>query len=265
MQNNKKVYVVTGASSGIGLEVAKIIYNQGHIVYCFARSEPDDKNIKFAFCDVSDRNAVKSAFELVIKNEGRIDCVINNAGIGISGPAELEPFSDVDKIININFTGAITVATMSLPYLRETKGTLINISSAGSEFPLPFQAFYTATKSGLQGFSGALRNEMRPLGVKVICALPGDVKTPFTKHRLKYENDNSVYGERARRSLATMEKDEQNGMSVSKVANAIYKLSNKKNPPTNVVIGFKYKVFKFIKRFIPDRMLFYILYLIYGK
>ena len=213
----KKVYVVTGASSGIGLEVAKQIYKQGHIVYCFSRSAPDDKNIKFAFCDVSDRNAVKSAFELVVKNESRIDCVINNAGIGISGPAELEPFSDVDKIININFTGAISVATIALPYLRETKGTLINISSAGSEFLLPFQAFYTATKSGLQGFSGALKNEVRPLGVKVVCALPGDVKTAFTKNRLKYENDNSVYGERAKRSLATMEKDDEGNVKFNTI------------------------------------------------
>ena len=261
----QKVYVITGGSSGIGLAIAKLAFSQGHIVYTFSRTPAKDENIKHVFCDVSQRDVVKNAFDEVLKNEGRIDCVINNAGIGIGGPAELEPSEDIDKIIKINFAGAINVATICIPYLRATHGTLINVGSAGGEFSLPFQAFYSATKSGLQSFSVALKNELRPLGVKVACALPGDAKTSFTKNRLKVDEKDEIYGERVQRSIEKMEKDEQNGMTAEKVAKDIFKLSKRKNPPATCTIGFSYKFLRFIKRLLPERLVVWILYRMYGK
>lgn len=261
----QKVYVITGASSGLGLEMARLAVQKNYIVYNFSRTTLEDDSIKSVKCDVTDPQSITEAFQTVLQNEGRIDCVINNAGMGISGPAELEPEADVDRIINVNFRGAIDVARKAMPYLRDTKGVLVNIGSAGGEFALPFQAYYSATKLGLQAFSIALKNEVRPLGVRISCALPGDTKTSFTKNRIKTEVEDSVYSERAKNSVAKMEKDEQNGLDPQKVAKAIFKLTERKNPPATKTIGVSYKFLRFLKRLLPERLIVWVLYRMYGK
>lgn len=260
-----KVYVITGASSGIGLEIAKIALAEGNTVYNLSRTPAEYDGLKNITCDVTAPDMVTAALERVAGDEGSIDCVINNAGMGISGPAELEPQADVDKIIDVNFRGAIDVARKSIPYLRSSQGMLVNIGSAGGEFALPFQAYYSATKMGLQAFSLALKNEVRPFGVRVTCALPGDTATSFTKNRVKAEILDSEYGDRVERSVSRMEHDEQNGMSPETVARAIYRLSTKKNPPATRTIGFPYKCLRFLRRIVPERFLTFVLYRIYGK
>lgn len=261
----QKVYVITGASSGIGLEIARIAAKNGDIVYNFSRKPAEIENIKNIFCDVTQPETIIEGLQKVIDAEGHIDCVINNAGMGISGPAELEPDVDVERIIDVNFRGAIDVARKAITYLKPSRGNLINMGSAGGEFALPFQAYYSATKLGLQGFSMALKNEVRPFGIGVCCALPGDTKTAFTQNRVKTEIANSDYGERVKNSVSKMEKDEQHGMSPKKVAMSIYRLSRKKNLPATRTIGTSYKLLRFIKRFLPERLLVYILYRMYGK
>ena len=261
----QKVYVITGASSGIGLAIARIALQKGYIVYNFSRKPANVEGLLDVTCDVTKPDMVSTAFETVYKEQGRIDCVINNAGIGISGPAELEPQADVDRIIDVNFKGTIDVARKSVKYLRESVGTLVNIGSAGGEFALPFQAYYSATKLGLQAFSIALKNEVRPFGMKVTCALPGDTKTSFTKNRVKTEATDSDYADRVKRSVEKMEKDEQHGLAPEKVARAIFRLSLSKNPPATRTIGCSYKILRFIKRLVPERLLTFVLYRMYGK
>lgn len=261
----QKVYVITGASSGIGLAIARLALEKGHIVYNLSRKPANIEGLRDIACDVTSPEMVSAAFETVFHEQGRIDCVINNAGMGISGPAELEPQADVDRIIDVNFKGAIDVARKSVKYLRDSHGTLVNIGSAGGEFALPFQAYYSATKLGLQAFSIALKNEVRPFGMKVTCALPGDTKTSFTKNRIKTEIADSDYADRVSRSVGKMEKDEQHGLPPEKVARAIFRLSQIKNPPATRTIGTSYKFLRFIKRLVPERFLTYVLYRMYGK
>ena len=262
----QKIYIVTGASSGIGLAIANKLVENGDIVYSFSRSPAPNERIKHIVCDVTNAEQVKESFKQVCDTEGRIDCVVNNAGMGISGPAELINQTDSKKIIDVNFYGAITVASMCIPYLRESKGCLINISSLAGIFSIPFQAHYSATKAGILSFSKALRNEVKPLGVKVSCVLPCDTKTGFTKNRVKTETDeNNLYSTRNKKSVERMEKDEQNGMSPEKVANVVVKISNKKNPPIQYTMGFGWKFLMFVKRFLPERLINYIIYQIYGK
>ncbi len=261
----QKVYVITGASSGIGLSIARLAQQDGHIVYNLSRRPAGVVGIVDIPCDVTDPNAVDTAYKTVFSQTGRIDCVINNAGMGISGPAELEPIEDVNRIIDVNFRGAIDVARKSIQYLRRSQGMLVNIGSAGGEFALPFQAYYSATKLGLQAFSMALKNEVRPFGMRVTCALPGDTKTAFTKNRIKTEALDSDYYKRVQRSVGKMEHDEQHGLDPNKVAKSIYRLSLKKNPPATRTIGSVYKVLRFIKRFVPERFLTFVLYRMYGR
>ncbi len=184
--------------------------------------------------------------------------------MGISGPVEFEPAEDIEKIIDVNLLGVVNCSAVALPYLRKSNGLILNISSIASEYAIPFQALYTATKAGVKEFSVALKNEVRPLGVRVSCLLPGDVKTDFTKNRVKAQVD-SVYRERVERSIAKMEHDEENGMTPEAIAKAVVKVIGKKNPPATFTVGFSYKLLRVLKRFLPQKFINYILYQMYGK
>ena len=261
-----KVVLITGANSGIGLATAKKLLENGDVVYCLSRHAPDDNAIKFEYCDVTSREHIKRALEVIHKKEGHIDAVVNNAGMGISGATEYEPEEDIEKIIKVNLIGVINVCSLALPYLRETKGRIINVGSLASVFPIPFQSLYSVTKAGVMSFSLSLQNEIKPSGIKVSCVLPGDVKTSFTANREKTNiAGDTVYGDRVKNSIERMERDEQNGMKPEKVANVICKCLNKKRPPLVVSVGFQYKLFRGLLRVVPTRMMESILYQMYSK
>lgn len=261
-----KVIVITGASSGIGLATAQALLQKEYTVYCLSRSAPNEKNLKHIKCDVTNRDEITSAFKQIFENEKQIDVVINNAGMGISGPVEFEPQEDIDRIINVNFGGMTKVSAVAMPYLRQSKGVLLNVSSMASEFPIPFQTLYSATKAAVQNFSMALANEVRPYGVRVCCLLPGDVKTEFTKNRVKAPDEKqNVYSKRVESSVARMEKDEQNGMPASAIAKKVAKVIEKKHPPVCFTVGTQYKLFRFLKRIVPTGLFNKILYSMYGK
>ncbi len=262
----KKVIVITGGSSGIGLAIAQQLVEKGYLIYSLSREKPSDDRLKFIACNVAERDSVYFALTTVIDEVGKIDGIINSAGIGISGAVEREPAEDIERILDVNLLGTINVCACALPFLRETKGFIINISSIAADFPLPFQALYTATKAGVKEFSLALRNEMRPLGVRVSCLMPGDVKTNFTKNRTKAEPEHDeIYGERNKRSVMRMEQDETNGMSAHEIAAATCKVIEKKNMPATFTVGAKYKLFRFLKRIVPESLFLKILYNMYAK
>ena len=262
----QKVVVITGASSGIGLATAQYLKDQGFIVYSFSRSAPKVDGIHHIPCDVSDRFLIHQAFEETYKQAGRIDVVINNAGMGISGSMEYQALPDIHRITSINFLGVVNCCAEAIPYLRETQGKIINIGSLAGEFAIPFQTMYTATKAGVQAYSMALLNELRPLGVKVTCILPGDIKTNFTANRVKTDIPNDpIYGDRVRNSVARMEHDEAHGMPATSIARAIHKVILRRNPPHLMTVGFKYKFLRALKRFVSTKMLNRILYSMYSK
>jgi len=262
----QKVAVVTGASSGIGLAIAKELIQNDYIVYSFSRSAPKEEKIKHIVCDVSKRESLVSAFKAVYDNEKHIDAVINNAGMGISGPLEYEPEQDINKIMSVNLLGTINSCAVCLPYIRETKGRIINIGSIAGEFGIPFQTLYSVTKAGVMALSMALQNEVRPLGVKITCLMPGDIKTNFTANREKTCDEvDAIYGNRVQNSIKKMEKDEQNGMPPEAIAVAIRKVLAKKNPPMCLTVGFSYKTLRSLKRIFPTKLINKILYSMYGK
>lgn len=143
--------------------------------------------------------------------------MINNAGMGISGSVEKTSERDFDSISDVNFKGTYNCIRFGLPLLRQSKGRLVNVSSVAGAIAIPYQAFYSATKAAVLSLSDALRNEVRPFGVKVLAVLPGDVKTCFTESRRK-NADEGVYAAYAENSVKVMEKDEQQGMSAAYAA-----------------------------------------------
>lgn len=258
------VVVITGGSSGIGLETARLFsQNKQFIVYVLNRHEVKLDNVNWIKCDVSNSKDIANAVsEITSKENNQINLLINNAGMGISGAIEYHSEEEINKIIDVNLVGLVNVTRAFLPYMNNGS-KIINISSVAGPISIPFQTMYSVTKAGVLAFSNGLRNELRPLGIKVTSVLPGDTKTGFTSSREK-SVDNGRYGKHIEKSVSKMEKDESNGVPASKVAKKIFKVSKKKNPNTYYVVGSSYKLLVYLSRILPKRLVNWIIFKIYG-
>lgn len=260
-----KTVIVTGASSGIGLACAKIFEENDCCVYDFSRSGKDNGGIHHITCDVTDEESVQNAVLAVIQKEGKIDVLVNNAGFGISGAFENTSSAQAKKQFDVNFFGTFNVSKAVIPFMRDKRsGTIINISSMAAPLSIPFQLFYSASKSAVNSLTLALANEVRPFGIKVCAVMPGDVKTGFTAAREK-DSDSGAYSEVLSKSVAVMEHDEENGMSPDEIAKTVYKLSQKKNPKPLSTVGIQYKTFAFLAKALPSRAVNYIIGQLYAK
>ena len=264
-KTQNKVIIVTGASKGIGRATAELLAKKGNTVYGLSRSLPQgDFSFNSVICDVTDSAALKTAYREIYEKESRIDCVINNAGLGIAGAVENTSDGAVKSITDLNFCAVEKSCRLALGYLRESGGRIINLSSVAAIMPIAFQTYYSATKAAVLVFSRALDQEVKPLGVRVSAVLPGDTKTAFTAAR-KIENDDGPYSERVSRSVGRMEKDETNGVSPENVAKVIDKALSAKNPKTSYIVGFPYKLIGFLNKLLPQRFVDFILFKLYAK
>lgn len=263
----KKVALVTGASSGIGKATAEYLMKKGFHVYGTSRkadntqiiSDQESKGfITMIQMDVTSDKSVASAIGDVMAREGRIDVLVSNAGTGIAGSIEDTSLEDAKCQFETNFFGSLRVIREVLPIMRKQKaGRIIAISSVAGVISIPYQAHYSASKFALEGLMEALRYEVAPFNIKVTVVEPGDTKTGFTSNRLISANSNetSPYYERFQRSIKRMEHDEMNGASPESVAQLIYKIIIKKNPPLRTAAGFQYKAILFLKKLLPARIL----------
>ena len=250
---NKRVVVITGAASGIGLATARKFSLYADVVYNLSRERQDDDNINWIKVDVTRSSDVRTAFEKIFEKEGQIDVLINCAGIGFSGSVEGADTEDIAHVFNVNIVGTATCCSAVIPYMRATgRGRIINIASMAGAFPLPFQSFYSASKAAVINFTNALRTEVAPLGIKTSCVLFSEIKTPFTENRIKNREDNRAYKYRLAKSVAKYEFAEQLGQEPEWVAARLFKLSNAKNPKSTVIFGLKNKWRLFLKRFLCD-------------
>ncbi|MBE5780944.1 MAG: SDR family oxidoreductase [Clostridiales bacterium] len=262
----KKVMIITGGSSGIGLAAARLFYEKGYTVYDFSRSGKDDGGIHHIDVDVCDESAVRSAVSRVMEQSGQIDLLINNAGYGISGPVEGTHTEDAKGLFEVNFFGNLNCTKAVLPHMRKRgKGRIINISSVAAELSIPFQSFYSASKSAVSALTLALRSEVKPFGITVCAAMPGDVKTGFTVNRQKDDDTSGAYTERLCRSIGTMERDEQTGMAPEYIAKRLYAISQKKRVRPLYTLGPKYRLFTFMAKVLPKSLACAIVGSIYAK
>lgn len=261
-----KVIVISGASSGIGLETARYLAKKGYTVYGLARRKPQG-SLPFSMIqtDITDGSSIQNAVSLLLEKETHIDALINCAGMGISGPVQHTNLNEVQKMFDVNLFGTFALTKALIPALRESRGMIINISSVAGVLTVPFQTFYSMSKSALNSFSEGLRMEVKPLGIRVVSVLPGDTKTGFTEAREKVVTTDPAYSKRLETSVRRMEKDEQNGKSPTTVAKACARLLKRKHPPVKVTVGFEYKLFVFLKKILPSRFVNWVLYWMYAK
>jgi NAD(P)-dependent dehydrogenase (short-subunit alcohol dehydrogenase family) len=266
--SEKKIILITGASSGIGLATGKLAASAGHIVYGTSRTEKTAEGIRMLKMDVCADEEVDAAIRRIIAEQGRLDILIGNAGYGIAGSVEDTGIEEAKHQFETNYFGALRVVRAVLPVMRrQGSGSIITVSSVAGILAIPFQASYSATKFALESTMEALRGEVAPLGIKVSLVEPGDTHTGFTEARVLIAGAlaNKAYSERLNRSVKRMAHDEQHGATSEKVAGVICKVAFSKNPPVRTAVGFDYRLILFLKRLVPDRLLSYVLRMMYAS
>jgi NAD(P)-dependent dehydrogenase (short-subunit alcohol dehydrogenase family) len=269
VETNEKVILVTGASSGIGRACATLLAQQGHRVYGTSRTRRGAvADFTMLPMDVTDAATVQAAVQTLLEREGRIDVVVNNAGIGYGGAVEDTALEEAQATFETNFFGALRVCHAVLPAMRaQRNGTIINISSIGGMISLPFQGLYSASKYALEGMSEALRMEVKRFGIHVVLVEPGDTCTQFTANRrnTRGADENPIYREAYRRTLARIEADERNGAAPETVARTVLRIVASSRPKVRYVVGpFQQKLAVLLKRLIPSGLFERIIMMTYG-
>lgn len=252
-----KVVLITGGSSGIGKSIGEFLHQKGFIVYGTSRNPEKVLNSVFPLVALDVRNAesIKIAVAKIIATAGRLDVVINNAGVGITGPLEEIPMEEIKNNFETNFFGPIEVMRAVLPQMREQKsGLIINITSIAGYMGLPYRSVYSASKGALELITEALRMEVKSFGIHITNVAPGDFATNIAAGRYHapvisgsaYEK---VYGE----TLSTMNEHVDAGSNPNEMAEAIYKIMQTKKPNVHYKVGaFMQKFSIVLKRVLPD-------------
>lgn len=258
-----KIIVITGASSGIGKCTADMYRAKGETVINVSReADPDYPDYSYS-CDVSNEDRVKEVFGQIGEKYGRIDVLLNNAGFGVSGAFELVDSQVFRNIMDVNLFGVYYCTKYALPYMsRGSK--IINISSALGIWSVPFRGMYCTSKAAVLSYSYALRLELNEAGIDVCAICPGEVKSNFSKNRVRNFETNERYGERINKAVGYVDKHESKRMPPEVVAKAILKQTYKKKSKPMVIVSKKYNVCHFLLRFFPTSFELFMINKIFG-
>lgn len=264
-----KVVLVTGASSGIGAACAEMLAKRGFRVYGCSR-DPNFKPAGFQAVqmDVTDDQSVDKAVARVIAEAGSIDALVNNAGSGLAGAVEDTESVEALRQMDVNFMGPFRVARAVLPGMRQRRsGVIVNLSSLGGLFGLPFQSFYSASKFAMEGWTESLRFEVKPFGIRVVLIEPGDVKTGFTGSRVRAARatGSSAYNASFSKCMGIVEKEEQKGVAPESIAKLICNIveGNAKGPRYTCGAALQ-RLSAVLKRILPGRLFETIIGSFYG-
>ena len=252
-----KVVFITGASSGIGKVTAQYLSDKGFKVYGTSRKTSEGEcDFKMLSLDVGDLESIQKAVDNILEKEGRIDVLINNAGMGITGPLEETPTAEMKRVFDTNFFGAIDVMKFVLPVMRSQKdGLIINITSIAGYMGLPFRGIYSASKGALELITESIRMEVKGFGIRVCNIAPGDFATNIAAGR--YHSpvlENSDYKEIYQKSLNLMDSHVDQGDDPLEMAKKIHAVILQKNPKIHYKVGaFMQKFSVVLKRVLPDK------------
>jgi len=254
-----KVVLITGGSSGIGKAIGEFLFHKGFTVYGTSRNPEKITNSLFPLLalDVRNLESIKNAVEKVVSVSKSIDIVINNAGVGITGPIEETPTDEMRNNFETNFFGPIEVMKAVLPHMREQKsGLIINITSIAGYMGLPYRGIYSASKSALEIVTEAISIEVKPFGINIVNVAPGEFATEIASHRYHAPFvEGSVYETPYKNTLSMMNSHMHTGGDPTDLAMVIYQIINDKNPKLHYKVGaFMQKFSIVLKRILPDRI-----------
>lgn len=255
----KKVFV-TGASSGIGLAIARLLVAEGHEVWGTSRSLeriPKMPQWHAVRLDLTDPLSIEQAFNAAIAEAGYFDVVINNAGAGHFDPAELLPLETITSQFQILVFGQIQLMELALQRMQvRGEGLIINVTSLASRLPVPFMAAYNAAKAALASFTMSIQLELGNSRVHVVDLQPGDIRTEFNQGVSKSAKVDRRYSARVTRTWEVVERVMKNAPGPDLVARHVLKLIDADRPPPRITVGdvFQSKIAPLIFRFLPQRL-----------
>ncbi len=265
MDFKKSVILITGATSGFGQAIAKFLAEKGHIVYGTSRMASDKenlssghkKNITILQMDITDVESIRTAVQTLIQCEGRIDVLINNAGVGVAGVLELSTMEEINYQVNTNLIGTMSVCSQVLPHMRKQRsGRIINISSIAGVMGIPYQGLYAVSKFGIEAYSETLSLEVHPFNIKIILVEPGDFHTGFTSKRKISQRSltHEDYKDSFNKTIRIIEKEELSGLKPIVLAKKVNYIINKKHPKFRYSVASPIqKLSIFAKKILPAR------------
>ncbi|MFP6247652.1 SDR family oxidoreductase [Helicobacter pylori] len=258
-KESQKVAIITGASSGIGLECTLMLLDQGYKVYALSRHATLCVALNHALCesidiDVSDSNALKEVFSNISAKEDHCDVLINSAGYGVFGSVEDTPIEEVKKQFGVNFFALCEVVQLCLPLLKNKPySKIFNLSSIAGRVSMLFLGHYSASKHALEAYSDALRLELKPFNVQVCLIEPGPVKSNWEK--TAFENDerrDSVYALDLEKTKNFYSDVYEKALSAKAVAQKIVFLSMSQKIKARYLIGLKTQLLLALYRILPS-------------
>jgi NAD(P)-dependent dehydrogenase (short-subunit alcohol dehydrogenase family) len=251
-----KVALVTGASSGIGLVTAQSLARAGYRVFGTSRKEVAAKpGVTMLVCDVTDEASVRALIAEIVQQAGRIDLVVNNAGIGLLGGAEESSIAQAQRLFDVNVFGVARVVNAVLPVMRKQKsGRIINMSSILGFIPSPFNAFYASTKHAIEGYTESLDHELRAFGIRAVLVEPGVTRTSFEENLTRADQPMPVYAAERARSENLMRKWVEAGDPPQVVADTVVKAATASKPKLRYPAGKQSGQVRSLRRFMPERI-----------
>lgn len=257
-----KVVLITGASSGMGKVTAKLLVQNGYIVYAAARriekmNDLKQLGAKILQMDVTADATMTSGIDQIIKNEGRIDILINNAGFGLSGAIEDVPLADARYQMEVNVFGLSRLTQLVLPHMRKQQsGKIVNITSTAGKMTSPLNGWYHASKFAAEALSDSVRMEVKQFGIDVIVIEPGGVKSEWGDIAIRNMHDMSAgkaYSKMADKMIELANKITEKNAEPEVIAALILKSITAKNPKTRYHGGYLSGVILFLRKILTDK------------
>ncbi len=258
-ESSKKVVLITGASSGIGKSIATYLSKRNFTVYGTSRKAKNNSETDFNFVqlDVTNENSIQEAVNYVLEQAGRIDILINNAGVGITGPIEETPEIEIKKAFETNYFGPLNMIKHVLPFMREQKnGLIINVTSIAGYMGLPYRGIYSATKGALEITAEAYRMEIKQFNIKMTNVAPGDFATNIASGRYHAPvRKGSPYEEVYGNTLELMNEHVDAGQDPELMAREILKIIETPDPNVHYKVGERLqKLSVKLKSLLPDKL-----------
>lgn len=262
---DKKVILITGASSGMGKETAKTLIQQGHTVYTVARRIDQMQDLKtmgghVIQMDITKESDIQHVVNTIIKQNGKIDVLWNNAGYGLYGAVEDVPIDEARQQFEVNLFGLAAMTQKVVPYMRKAKaGTIINTSSMGGKMYTPMGAWYHASKHAVEGFSDCLRLELKAFNIDVVVLEPGIILTEFGDVMLKnisMFSSEGAYSSLTNKLVAATKKmyDSGQGSKTSVISKTVTKIVQEKKPKTRYRVGMWAKPMVWMRIYLGDQL-----------
>ncbi len=254
-QQTRPVAIVTGASGGIGEASTRALHAAGYRVFGTYRRPPATRSpgIEYLACDVTSDESVKAAAGEVLSKTGRIDLLVNNAGVGLLAGAEESSVEQAKSLFDVNLFGVIRMTKAVLPTMRrQGSGRIVNISSVMGLIPAPFMALYSASKHAVEGYSESLDHEIRGSGVRVVLVEPAYTRTSFEGNLYQGDQQLDVYQPARSNAEAAFRDGMKTADTPELVASAVVKASTEANPHRRYAAGRTARQVSLLRRFVPE-------------